>query len=125
MTKYPGRTSVLLDQLLDLRQVVLLDCFSFGPALAFSQDGLVLDVSEALDVEASCTLDVVGRLGLNIVDGHDNIELLAGRHGVHCAVRDGTAVVWNTKAVLGHDRLRGRFANGTHVVRWFNRWSVD
>lgn len=116
MAEHPGCTSMLLDQLFNFRQVVLLDRVSLRPTLALSQDGLVLDVSEALDVETSCTLDVVGGLGSNIMDGHDDIELLAGRHGVHCAVGDGTVVVWNAKAVLGHDRLGGRFANGAHVI---------
>lgn len=119
VAEHPGRTSMLLDQLLNLRQVVLLDSVSLRPTLALSQDGLVFDVGEALDVETSCTLDVVDRLGSNIMDGHDDIEFLAGWHGVHGAVCDGTAVVWDTEAVLGHDRLGGRFANRAHDVGRF------
>lgn len=118
MAEHPGRAGMLLDQLFDLGQVVLLDRISLGPTLAFGQDGFVLDIGEALDVESSCTLHVVDRLGSNIVDRHDNVEFLAGWYGIHCAVSDWSAVVWNPKSVLGHDRLRERFANGAHDVGW-------
>lgn len=118
MAEHPGRAGMLLDQLFNLRQVVLLNRISLRPALAFGQDGFVLDIGEALDIETSCTLHVVGRLGSNIVYGHDNVEFLAGWYGIHCAVSDGSAVVWNPKSVLGHDRLRERSANGSHDVGW-------